>query len=136
MKRQKNTASLGISGSVWLHREDQRFLGGDRISLLEKIDEYGSITKAAKSVGISYKTAWDVVNMINNLAEKPLVNRSVGGKGGGGYLPYSGRQKDSGTVQCYSGRTPKVSGKHRRQAWRHHRSVPIFEEDFHESQRT
>jgi molybdate transport system regulatory protein len=59
-------------------------LGGERIALLEKIDELGSITKAAKDVGISYKTAWDTINMINNLAEKPLVDRLTGGKGGGG----------------------------------------------------
>ncbi|MDO9067223.1 MAG: TOBE domain-containing protein [Deltaproteobacteria bacterium] len=59
-------------------------MGSDRISLLEKIDELGSITKAAKAVGVSYKTAWDTINMINNLAEKPLVDRLTGGKGGGG----------------------------------------------------
>jgi molybdate transport system regulatory protein len=75
---------MEVFGSVWLHRADQKFLGGDRINLLEKIGELGSITKAAKAVGISYKTAWDAVNMINNLSEKPLVNRSTGGKGGGG----------------------------------------------------
>jgi molybdate transport system regulatory protein len=74
----------GISGDVWLHRRQSEFIGGDRIALLEMIDELGSITKAAKAVGISYKTAWDTVNMINNLAEKPLVDRLAGGKGGGG----------------------------------------------------
>jgi len=74
----------GISGSLWIHRRQCEFLGGDRIHLLEKIDEFGSITKAAKDVGISYKTAWDTVNLINNLAEKPLVDRLTGGKGGGG----------------------------------------------------
>jgi molybdate transport system regulatory protein len=59
-------------------------MGGDRIHLLEKIEELGSITNAAKAVGISYKTAWDTVNLINNMAEKPLVDRLTGGKGGGG----------------------------------------------------
>lgn len=77
-------SSVGISGSLWINRAENRFLGGDRIQLLEMIDELGSITKAAKAVGISYKTAWDTVNMINNLAEKPLVDRLTGGKGGGG----------------------------------------------------
>jgi len=74
----------GLSGSLWIHRRQCEFLGGERIKLLEKIDELGSITKAAKAVGISYKTAWDAVNLINNLAEKPLVDRLTGGKGGGG----------------------------------------------------
>lgn len=84
MRKTKNIPATGISGSLWLHRQQSEFLGGDRISLLEKVDELGSITKAAKAVGISYKTAWDTVNLINNLAEKPLVDRLAGGKGGGG----------------------------------------------------
>lgn len=55
-----------------------------RISLLAQISELGSITRAAKAVGISYKGAWDAIDELNNLAERPLVERSVGGKGGGG----------------------------------------------------
>ncbi|RII31233.1 MAG: molybdenum-dependent transcriptional regulator [Geobacter sp.] len=82
MRSRKNEIELG--GSLWLQKSDRRYLGGDHIYLLEKIDELGSITKAAKAVGISYKTAWDTVNLINNMAEKPLVERLTGGKGGGG----------------------------------------------------
>ncbi|HAD04251.1 MAG TPA: molybdenum-dependent transcriptional regulator [Desulfuromonas sp.] len=78
----KNT--LALDGNLWLNRAEHKFLGGDRIYLLEKIDELGSITQAAKAVGISYKTAWDNINLINNLAERPLVDRLTGGKGGGG----------------------------------------------------
>ncbi|KAF2409498.1 molybdate transport system regulatory protein [Pseudomonas antarctica] len=55
-----------------------------RIALLAHIDEQGSITRAAKSAGLSYKAAWDAIDELNNLAQKPLVERSVGGKGGGG----------------------------------------------------
>ena len=83
---------LEIEGSVWVHKDDHKFLGGDRIRLLEKIAECGSITKAAKVVGISYKTAWDTINMMNNLADRPLVERMTGGKGGGGtYLTSEGK---------------------------------------------
>ncbi|MGR3889482.1 TOBE domain-containing protein [Pseudomonas sp. 1152_12] len=55
-----------------------------RIALLAHIEEQGSITRAAKSAGLSYKAAWDAIDELNNLAQKPLVERSVGGKGGGG----------------------------------------------------
>ncbi|NNA51561.1 TOBE domain-containing protein [Pseudomonas lactis] len=55
-----------------------------RIALLGHIAEQGSITRAAKSAGLSYKAAWDAIDELNNLAQKPLVQRSVGGKGGGG----------------------------------------------------
>jgi molybdate transport system regulatory protein len=83
---------MEIEGSFWFHKDDHKFLGGDRINLLEKIEECGSITKAAKVVGISYKTAWDTVNLMNNLSDKPLVERMTGGKGGGGtYLTPEGK---------------------------------------------
>lgn len=78
--------SIGLEGSIWFQKADNRFLGGDRIALLDKIDELGSITSAAKAVGISYKTAWHLVNMMNNLSEHPLVDRTTGGKGGGGTI--------------------------------------------------
>ncbi|MEA1032063.1 TOBE domain-containing protein [Pseudomonas sp. FP1154] len=55
-----------------------------RIALLQHIAEQGSITRAAKSAGLSYKAAWDAIDELNNLADQPLVDRSVGGRGGGG----------------------------------------------------
>lgn len=55
-----------------------------RIELLKHVAEQGSITRAAKSAGLSYKAAWDAIDELNNLAEKPLVVRAVGGRGGGG----------------------------------------------------
>src|SRR5690606_24623666 len=55
-----------------------------RILLLEKIAELGSITHAAKAAGVSYKTAWDAIEQMNNLAGVALVERVAGGKGGGG----------------------------------------------------
>jgi molybdate transport system regulatory protein len=75
---------MELEGKVSLCKSDQVFLGEDRIRLLEMIDEHGSITKAAKAVGISYKTAWDTMDAINNLSEKPLFVRMAGGKAGGG----------------------------------------------------
>jgi molybdate transport system regulatory protein len=56
----------------------------DRVALLEKVAELGSITTAAKATGISYKTAWETIEALNNLSEAPVVERTVGGPGGGG----------------------------------------------------
>lgn len=75
---------LGLDGSLWLQQSGHRFLGGDRMLLLEEIDRLGSISQAALAIGISYKTAWETVNLMNNLAEKSLVERLAGGRGGGG----------------------------------------------------
>ncbi|NGY03394.1 TOBE domain-containing protein [Solimonas terrae] len=55
-----------------------------RVALLEQIGATGSITAAAKAVGLSYKAAWDAVAAMNNLADRPLIEGSVGGKHGGG----------------------------------------------------
>lgn len=84
MKKHKAHTATGVSGSVSLQRNEQEYLGSEQIRLLSVIDEVGSITRAAQSVGISYKTAWDMISAINNLADEPLVERSAGGKGGGG----------------------------------------------------
>lgn len=82
MKRTRN--GLEVAGTVSFHKKNREFLGVDRIRLLEMIEEHGSITKAAKAVGISYKTAWDTMDAINNLSEKPLFIRMAGGRAGGG----------------------------------------------------
>ncbi len=57
--------------------------GKGRIELLEKIAELGSISAAAKALGLSYKGAWEAVDAMNNLAAAPLVARVSGGRGGG-----------------------------------------------------
>lgn len=84
MGKIKAAATTELGGSVNLRRNERQFLGAEQIRLLRLIDEQGSITKAAQSAGISYKTAWDTVSLINNLADELLVERSAGGKGGGG----------------------------------------------------
>ena len=49
----KSKQKMELSGTVSLSKSDQEFLGENRIRLLEMIEEQGSITKAAKAVGIS-----------------------------------------------------------------------------------
>lgn len=56
----------------------------DYLELLERIDSSGSISAAAKAMGMSYKAAWEAVLMINNLTEVPAVERKAGGLHGGG----------------------------------------------------
>lgn len=59
-------------------------LGDKRIRLLEAIALHGSLNRAARAVPLSYKAAWDALDEMNNLAEAPLVVRTIGGAGGGG----------------------------------------------------
>lgn len=55
-----------------------------RIDILRQIGQGGSISQAARAVGVSYKAAWQAVDTLTNLAGAPLVERVVGGAGGGG----------------------------------------------------
>lgn len=75
---------MRLEGRVWLKEGDKSFLGSGRIELLERISKTGSIAKAAKDMGMSYKAAWDAVDAMNNLSSDPLVERVSGGKNGGG----------------------------------------------------
>ena len=55
-----------------------------RIDILRRIGEAGSISEAARRAGVSYKAAWQAVETLGNLAGTRLVDKAVGGSGGGG----------------------------------------------------
>lgn len=59
-------------------------IGPGKIALLEAIGREGSISAAARALGMSYKRAWDLVAALNQLAGTPVVAASPGGQGGGG----------------------------------------------------
>lgn len=75
---------MKIEGRLWITSGDSPLAGRGRIELLAHIAECRSISGAAKAMGMSYKAAWDAVDAMNNLAGEALVERSTGGKGGGG----------------------------------------------------
>ena len=55
-----------------------------RIDILRRIGEAGSISEAARAAGVSYKAGWQAIDTLSNLAGMALVERVVGGAGGGG----------------------------------------------------
>lgn len=67
-----------------MSRGGVNLLGESHAKLLEQIGLTGSITKAAAAAGISYRTAWSLVERLNDLAGQEVVSRVVGGKSGGG----------------------------------------------------
>ncbi|NFV81999.1 TOBE domain-containing protein [Magnetospirillum aberrantis] len=77
-------SDIKIDAMLALRREGRPLVGRDRIDLLEAVAAHGSITKAAKAVGLSYKGAWDALNAVNNLLPRPAIASQTGGRHGGG----------------------------------------------------
>ncbi len=76
-------ATEALTASLVLRRGVGGQVGAERIALLSALRRHGSISAAAKAVGLSYKGAWDVVQALNNLFERPLVLTQAGGARGG-----------------------------------------------------
>ena len=73
-----------IKSRLWIEADGHILLGEGRVSLLKAIEDTGSLSKAAKSLNMSYKKAWSIIDKINFRAERPVVRTQIGGKGGGG----------------------------------------------------
>lgn len=76
--------SKKISARFWIAGEKGSYLGVGRIELLEHIAQSGSMNKAAKAMGMSYKKAWKLVDELNHMYATALVEKAQGGKSGGG----------------------------------------------------
>jgi len=72
-----------LSASLILRRGALARVGFQRIALIEAVSALGSISAAAKRLGLSYKGAWDGVQALNNLFDAPLITANAGGKAGG-----------------------------------------------------
>lgn len=72
-----------LSATVTLERPGLPRVALARMALVEAIGELGSISAAARRVGLSYKAAWDAVQALNNLFDGPLVEAAPGGARGG-----------------------------------------------------
>jgi len=59
-------------------------MGPGKAALLEAIQDTGSISQAARKLGMSYRRAWLLVDAMNRSFVEPLVTASTGGEGGGG----------------------------------------------------
>ena len=73
-----------LRGALTFERAGTGRMGADRVALLAAVGRTGSISAAAREIGLSYKAAWDGVQAMNNLFSGPLVTAAPGGKAGGG----------------------------------------------------
>jgi molybdate transport system regulatory protein len=61
-------------------------IGPGKVALLESIRDTGSISAAARDMGMSYKRAWVLLDSINQAFTQPVVKAAPGGPGGGGAI--------------------------------------------------
>lgn len=88
----------------WIDIDGVKYFG-PRAELLHRIDETGSIAKAARSMGMSYKKAWDMIDELNTRGNKPFVISHKGGqKGGGAQLTEAGKK----VITAYHKLTKKI----------------------------
>lgn len=74
---------LQVRSKIWLETEGEPFLGEGRERLLRLIDGCGSISGAARQMGISYRKAWSFIENMEKRVRFPLVHRRKGGARGG-----------------------------------------------------
>jgi molybdate transport system regulatory protein len=87
-------AKAGIVGLSHLRvtLSDDFYIGPGRADLMELIAETGSISEAARRMGMSYKRAWGLVQALNEGFGTPLVETARGGKEQGASLSDAGRE--------------------------------------------
>jgi molybdate transport system regulatory protein len=59
-------------------------VGFGKIALLEQIEHTGSLSRAARAMGMSYRRAWLLIESLNTGFDQPVLTTSIGGSGGGG----------------------------------------------------
>lgn len=75
---------MELNAKVWMSQNGRVVFGRGRAELLDAIDAAGSISAAARRLGMSYRHAWTILRTSEKRLGRPLVHRSRGGAGGGG----------------------------------------------------
>lgn len=75
---------ISLKLSLRLLLGDKIAIGPGKANLLEAIHRTGSISQAAKSLDMSYRRAWQLVNVMNSCFKSPLIETQKGGTHGGG----------------------------------------------------
>lgn len=83
---------MRLKYKIWLDNEGKAF-GAGPSEILNSVDSSGSLSAAARELGISYTKAWRIINMAENRLGFKLLTRESGGKhGGNSLLTEEGRQ--------------------------------------------
>lgn len=75
---------IEVECRIHIKNDGRNFLDSFKIKLLNEIQANGSLKQASKNLNISYQHAWKLIEEINRVAPKPVVNSQRGGLHGGG----------------------------------------------------
>jgi molybdate transport system substrate-binding protein len=101
--------SIGLQ--AWVERAGQMIIGPEHLQMLEAIDRAGSISAAARELGIHFRRAWELVQHMNQAAGEPLVATATGGvHGGGAGLTPLGRWAMAGFREVQASLRQKAAG--------------------------
>ncbi len=68
----------------WLIKNNRKVFGEGPLTLLKKVEELGSLRQAAFAMGMSYSKAWKIMKQIEEGLQIQLLERTIGGRAGGG----------------------------------------------------
>jgi molybdate transport system regulatory protein len=113
--------NLKIKSKFWIEVDGKPVFGMGKKCLLEAIEKYGSINRAAKEIKISYRTAWSYLNAMEERLGIKLIYRQAGGKNGGGTVLTENARKmlnqykdlESGLQKVVDGKFRKIFHKNR-----------------------
>ncbi len=75
---------MDVRFKVWLENRGEVVLSNGKFAILKKIEQLGSIHKAAEQFGMSYRHAWGMVQKIEKRSGMKLLVTQIGGREGGG----------------------------------------------------
>ncbi len=134
-RRSRQAEAIELQGALRMTIGGADLGGANRVELLRAVGEQGSITHAAKAVGMSYKGAWDAIDAMNTLAGEPLVERATGGRGGRLHPPHGAGRAARRAVRPGRGRARALRSAAERRGHRPGPGIRPAEDVEHEDQR-
>jgi molybdate transport system regulatory protein len=118
-KRGRISPRLDIRSKIWLEIDGEMFFSRGRMELFRAVERVGSINRAARDLGISYRKAWGHIKAMEERIGVPLVITQVGGREGGGscLTPEAERllkkydSLEEGIEKMLNGRFKKIFGR-------------------------
>lgn len=91
IRRKEREAIATIKIKVQIMIGDKIAMGPGKAALLDAIDSQGSISGAARAMGMSYRRAWMLADVMNQCFRDPLIaTQPGGGEGAGARLTANG----------------------------------------------